>query len=171
MAPTLEAGDRLIADMHDIDPVRRGDVVVVRIRDMDYVKRVAGIPGDTFAIVDGKVVLNGKPVEQKFVRKYKSRNPADDIEMADATISREQFPGEAKPHLVLDLGPRLQNNFGPVVLPPDRYFLLGDNRDDPLDSRFPQARYGIGVASREAIICKLEFRYWRSGVGLGPGSD
>ena len=132
-------------------------------------KRVAGIPGDTLAMVGGRVILNGKPVEQEVVKV--SRRKAAFGPDGDGVIARERFPGEEKPHLILDLGPRPQDDFGPVTLPSGRYFLLGDNRDYSLDSRFPPEADGVGLATRETIVGKIEFRYWRSGEGLGSGGD
>jgi signal peptidase I len=166
MLPTIEVDDRFLADMHHIDPIARGDVVIVRSNGVDYVKRVAGLPGDTIALSGGKVVLNGKPVALQFI----DNMPVQvDLGILRGAVSREQFPGEAKPHLVMDTGPSVIDDFAEVTLPPDRYFVLGDNRDHSADSRLPAGfESGLGLVGHNAIIGRFLFRYWRKGAGAGP---
>jgi len=169
MLPTIEVDDRFLADMHDTDPIKRGDVVIVRSDGVDYVKRVAGLPGDTIALSEGTVVLNGNPVAQQFVDTVPVQA---DLGMLRGTVSREQFPGEAKPHQVMDTGPDMLDDFPEVRLQPDRYFVLGDNRDHSSDSRLPAGfESGLGLVERNAIIGRVAFRYWRDGVGVGPRGD
>lgn len=169
MSPTLQVNDRLLADMHAIGPIGRGDMVIAHVNGVDYVKRVAALPGDQIALVDGTVFINGKPVMQKFAEKTVMK---DGPFVLPATVSRERFPGEAKPHLVMDTGKSWVDDFSPVTLPPSRYFLLGDNRDHSSDSRLPPGPdEGLGLVARNAIIGRIAFRYWRQGVGIGPGRD
>jgi len=169
MLPTMQINDRYLADMHDGGPISRGDLVIVRLGGVDYVKRVAALPGDTIALSGGTVILNGKPITQQVVEKTRMK---DDGYVVAATVSREQFPGEAKPHFVMDTGPGWLDDFAEVTLPPDRYFVLGDNRDHSMDSRLPpDADGGLGLVPRAEITGRIAFRYWRSGSGLGPGRD
>ena len=169
MAPTLQVNDRLIADMHAIDPISRGDVVIARVNGIDYVKRVAARPGDKVALVSGQIILNGRPVAQRFVERTRVQ---DDWGVQKATVSREQFPGERKAHLVMDTGSSPVDNFSEVTLPAGRYLLLGDNRDHSADSRLPPGpEMGLGLVPRNAITGRVAFRYWRDGVGIGPGRD
>jgi signal peptidase I len=167
MAPTLEKGDSLLADMHDIDPIKRGDVVMLKVRGQDWIRRVVGIPGDRVAMEGGIVILNGRRAEQEFVRRREvgSTGYDFDIQMMNATISSERFPDEAKPHLVIDALRIPLDDYPEIVLPPGQYFLLGDNRDNSLDSRQAPEDFGHGLVSREMITGKMEFIYWTEADG------
>jgi signal peptidase I len=167
MAPALEQNDRLISKMRDIGPIARGDVMIVRTGKVEYVKRVAGLPGDTFAMRDGVVVLNGTPVPKH--RLGEAERDFGISGLQKVVREREQFPGEAKAHEVFDLGATPQDNMSPVKLGIGQYFLLGDNRDNSLDSRFEEAMGGMGIVDQRRIEGRVLFRYWRSSVGLGEG--
>lgn len=96
---------------------QRGDVVVFifpQDPSKDYIKRVIGLPGDTVQITDKKVLINGKQVE----------TPQAHYEDT-MIIPAPRSPVESA-----------RDNFGPVVVPPKSYFVMGDNRDRSYDSRF-----------------------------------
>lgn len=166
MAPTLVVNDRIFADDRHVDPIARGDVVILRHGRDAWVKRVAAVPGDTIAMRDGLVILNGKPVAQRLLAK-ETINDRDGQHMAMRFA--EQFPGEAHPHEIYDMGPTDQDNAPPVTLATGQYFLLGDNRDNSMDSRFGVADGGLGSVPRKLIEGRVLFRYWRKGVGLAEG--
>jgi len=166
MAPSLEAGDRFMAMTRPGQTIQRGDVVIVRHGAEEWVKRVAAIPGDTIALTNGIVVLNGVPVKTQLLSKVP--RPHDGLAPMASLIS-EQFPGEARPHSILNNGPARQDNTAPVKLGADQYFLLGDNRDDSADSRITPDDGGLGIVTRQRITGRALFRYWRSGLGLGEG--
>lgn len=125
MIPTLLIGDHILVSkfVYGIKnpftgkifvPVKepaRNDVIVFKYplnRSQDFIKRVIGLPGDSVQIIDKKVFINGKPL-------------AED-------------KGEFNDNSVLSDGPR--DNFGPVTVPPQALFVMGDNRDNSHDSRF-----------------------------------
>lgn len=99
--------------------VKRGDIIVFRWPvkpEIDYVKRVIGMPGDVVKIVGKKVHINGQPLDEPYVI---FRDPSVYGSGGDLP---EPF--------------RSRDNFGPYVVPADSYFAMGDNRDESFDSRY-----------------------------------
>ena len=166
MAPSIEKNDRFVVHMREFDPVKRGDVVIVTARDQEYVKRVAGVPGDRISMRGGIVILNGAPMPQAKI--------GDEMRSLDGeapepfTRLREQFPGEARPHEILDSGPEQFDDMVEIQLGPNQYFLLGDNRDHSADSRHGDEFMGLGVVDHKRIIGHVLFRVWRSGLAPAP---
>ncbi len=117
---------------------QRGDIIVFRYpedEDKDFIKRIIGLPGDTVQIRNKVVYVNGAPLDDKA---YTQRV---DPGVIDSTIN-----------------PR--DNFGPVTVPEDSYFVMGDNRDQSLDSRF------WGFVRADKIRGKAFRIYWSwSGQG------
>jgi signal peptidase I len=164
MAPTLGINDRFLADMHMVDAPRRGDVVIVHTGTVDYVKRIAALPGDRIAMRDGVVVLNGRPVTQTLTERVKARD-VDNVEVERRTLT-ERFPGEEHAHQIIDMGPSDGDDRAEIRLGAGQYFLLGDNRDRSADSRFGVLMSGLGVVDRARITGHVLFVYWRRGAGL-----
>lgn len=136
------------------DP-QRGEVVVFRptYNDpvIDVVKRVIGVPGDTLEMREGMMYRNGVRLDEPYVKDAGS----PDVPMQYAG------PGGYAWHLnVLGSGIAPANyhpsreNWGPLVVPAENYFLMGDNRDESLDSRF------MGFIPREVIRGKPMFIYF-----------
>jgi len=112
------------------DP-RRGDVIVFEYPEdpsKDFIKRVIGTPGDVVEGRDKKVYVNGKPYE----------NPHE------VHKEKDIIPKEMNP----------RDTFGPVTVPPNSYFMMGDNRDRSYDSRF------WGFVSRDKIKGLAFIKYW-----------
>lgn len=129
---------------------RRGDIVVFRNGHSPYVKRAIGLPGDIVAMVDGRLHLNGAAVETSEEAGNSPHCPYGPT----CRILRETLPG-GRSYMVMDImenGPA--DNFAPVIVPADHYFMLGDNRDNSIDSRFP----GMGLVSSGALIGPVLFR-------------
>jgi signal peptidase I len=131
----------------------RGDIVIVTPpgQSDDYIKRVIGLPGDTIEVRGGHLVINGKPV--KSVRRPPVMVPVDinvpcgiefsgfQVRAADGNaycrlpIVRETLPNGVS-YDTIDLGQSAGDDYGPVTVPADHLFLMGDNRDRSADSRF-----------------------------------
>jgi signal peptidase I len=112
------------------DPAR-GDVVVFRAQHdtLDVIKRLVGLPGDTLSMKNGELFLNGVKQTEPYVR-----------HTAPGTDGSHPWMDWQYRYLTSDVDPSAyhptRDNWGPLVVPPNRFFLLGDNRDESLDSRF-----------------------------------
>lgn len=117
--------------------VERGDIVVFRFPEdpsVDYVKRVIALPGESVAIRDKVVYIDGKPLEEPYVV------------FRDPTVIPAS-PGLPEPF-------RSRDQFGPVRIPDGEYFMMGDNRDDSYDSRY------WGTVKRPLIKGRPFLIYW-----------
>jgi signal peptidase I len=157
----------------------RGDVVVFRApgTDEDFVKRVIGLPGDTLEVRGGMLVINGRPIPRQqagtFAMPISANSPcrvvagatpmirrADDgSNVCLYPIFRETLPG-GRSYRVIDQVENPRDNVRPTVVPAGRLFLMGDNRDDSLDSRFSPQEGGIGFVPVENLIGRATFIFW-----------
>ncbi|HTC51465.1 MAG TPA: signal peptidase I [Steroidobacteraceae bacterium] len=124
---------------------RRGDVVTFHspTDGVRLIKRLVGVPGDSVELRDDRLYVNGVVAEYEDLRAY--REPRDYAGSTLAVKSAEIIDGSRREIQFL---PEVQarRNFGPVVVPADSYFFLGDNRDDSGDSRY------IGFVPRRLLI-------------------
>ena len=154
------------------DRPERGDVVVFRYpggKDEDYVKRLIGLPGDIVAVRGGVVFINGEEIPRTrvgdFLMPISKNSPCRYIAPQGERIVvdesgerfcaypryRETLPN-GRSYYVLDqtLGPG--DTLEPVMVPEGHYFMMGDNRDDSLDSRFPVVAGGVGMLPAENLV-------------------
>lgn len=155
MAPTLEPGDRIVADMRDPLRFGRGDVIVFAMGEEMYVKRVAALPGDRIAMVGGVPVINGMPARQTLIP---GRYGVDGL-----TRSVETLPGVPRTHQVLDEGQMMLDDVPEVVVPAGHVYVLGDNRDRSADSRAPRSAFGVEMLPVADIRGRALFKTWGEG--------
>ena len=144
----------------------RGDVVVFRRPsepDQTWVKRVIGLPGDRVQVMGGVVFINGKAVPRTPL------NITQDHDQPERTVLqvRETLP-EGRQLVTYDGGSGRDGDDTEVfVVPEGQYFMMGDNRDNSLDSRWP-ADVGVGLLPATNIVGKAEIvvASWKPGAGL-----
>ncbi|HEU4961314.1 MAG TPA: signal peptidase I [Sphingomonas sp.] len=155
----------------------RGDIAVFKAppgNREDYIKRVIGLPGDTIRMRHGQLILNGKPVPKVRVADFivpvsPNYRCAPGFAAADAAGKpvcrypqyRETLPGGVS-YTVLDWGENpVADDTGTYRVPAGHVFMMGDNRDDSEDSRFPQVEgEGIGMVPLENLEGKALFTFW-----------
>ena len=155
MKPTIEVGDRVVVNKlaYDLkvpfttinivkwaDP-RRGDIVVL-FSPQDgtrLVKRVVATPGDTVAMNNNQLSINGKPA------KWSPLTSVDDPEQGLTFVADESLGGRSHKLMLTPQVPAVRS-FAPTKVPAGSYFVLGDNRDNSNDSRF------IGFIGRKRIV-------------------
>ena len=129
MSPNLKNNDILILDKisYKFSKIKRGDVVSLYYADTKYlIKRVVGLPGEYVEFKNNKLYVDGKIIDEKYLN--------EDVITKDFTIL----------------------SLGYDKIPNDMYLVLGDNREDSLDSRDKD----VGLIKKEDILGKVRFRLW-----------
>ena len=146
---------------------KRGDIVVFKLpRDnkTDFIKRVIGLPGDRIQMIANKLYINDKPVQDVVV----SEQEINDIfGPRPVTEVRETLP-EGKSFMTQDFGPGNDLDDTPVYeVPAGHYFMMGDNRDNSIDSRVEQSS-GVGMVPAENLVGKAQIILfsWKPGSSL-----
>jgi signal peptidase I len=162
-----------------------GDVVIFKhpVDGTDYIKRAIGLPGDTVEMRGGVLVLNGTPVPKVRIADFvqpidagliaaaaTTRRPlcsggtrepgADGAGQCRYARYRETLPNGVS-YEVLDFGPWVVDDWGPEIVPEGTFFVLGDNRDNSQDSRFPAAaRRGVGFVPQDNLVGRASAIMW-----------
>ena len=172
MKPTILEGDRVFVwkfayqfrvpftpiRLFSTSTPKRGGVVVLRNPDGErtpLVKRVIGLPGDVVELRNESLLLNGKPQPLRL-------KPTLEAGDERALVGTEALAGKIHPVAILPDRPALRT-FGPVTVPPDHVFLMGDNRDDSRDGRY------FGPRPIHDLLGKAEGVFWSWNPNLLKG--
>ena len=118
-----------------VRPIHRGDILVFKYPeepDRDFIKRVIGLPGETIELKNKKIYVNNQPLDEPYV--HFLTPPSSDYQEVTSYDLRERF--------------------GPVTVPADKYFVMGDNRDNSQDSRY------WGFLPRDYVKGRALIIYW-----------
>ena len=135
---------------------QRGDVVVFKLpRDnhTDYIKRLIGLPGDKIQVKGGVVLINGQPAPRD---QLPSTTEEGDFGLARQVSHFLEHLPNGKSYTTSDFGPDGDmENTGVYEVPARSYFMMGDNRDNSADSRYPEA-LGVGFVPEENLVGKAQ---------------
>ncbi|HYA62196.1 MAG TPA: signal peptidase I [Candidatus Sulfotelmatobacter sp.] len=146
-------------------PLQRGDIIVFKYPYQDhphFVKRVIGLPGDHLKIVDQQVYVNGRPLNEPYV----VHDPAsvyDPLNYSFPPVGNQLYMAQVQPEWAHEIRKYIQGD--ELVVPPGKYFAMGDNRDHSLDSRY------WGFVDREAIMGRPFLIYWSIDASSADYSD
>jgi len=136
----------------------RGDVAVFKLpRDnsTDFIKRVIGLPGDRIQVKAGILHINGQPVERRKIEDHIYENAPGQFSRINQYI--ETLPN-GREHLIAERSDDNPGSDTPTIytVPEKHYFMMGDNRDNSNDSRFP----GVSFVPRENFVGRAEFLFF-----------
>jgi signal peptidase I len=136
--------------------IARGDIIVFHYPvdpTQHFVKRVIGLPGDRLRMVNKRVLINGKPLDEPYVRFLEPTNPHDSNSMFRDNFPRtDLYAFNMEGSWLLEMRKFVED--GELIIPEGHYFAMGDNRDDSQDSRY------WGFVPRENIIGRPLLIYW-----------
>ena len=134
--------------------LQRGDIIVFKFPYQDhphFVKRVIGLPGDHLKVVDQQVYINGKPLNEPYVV-HDATFGNDPLNYSFPPVGNQIYLSPVQPEWAHELHRYVQGD--EIVVPPGKYFAMGDNRDHSLDSRY------WGFVDRDAIMGRPFLIYW-----------
>jgi signal peptidase I len=135
----------------------RGDIVVFRpphVPDTDYIKRVIGLPGDRIQMIDGILHINGEAVPREFVRDV---SPPGASGAGVLREYRETLPNGVSYLTYDETSSDTGENTRVFEVPPGHYFMMGDNRNNSQDSRFPSP---VGFVPAENLVGRAEIIFF-----------
>ena len=137
---------------------KRGDVVVFKLpRDTstDYIKRVIGLPGDRIEVRNGIVYISGQASPQTPAGAY-----AGPERLGPKPRYEETLPNGVKHYVLHWEREGALDNAGPFDVPKGHYFMMGDNRDDSIDSRVPAWQRGVGFVPKQNLVGRADIIFF-----------
>jgi len=147
MAPALVAGDHVYAVPRRGGDVGRGDIVVYRKWGTGYIKRVAGVGGDTLAMRGGVLSVDQRPVREPYAIHAGEGESVDRRFAWQRPFVADSLGGAHMPAYAPTAA-----TWGPIVVPAGEYFLLGDNRGESIDSRYTGFVADSEIIARPVMI-------------------
>ncbi len=140
------------------DEPKRGDVLVFKKptnTDIDFIKRLIGLPGDKIQMRGGILYINGKPLDRQRIEDYLVVGSS--VRRKSVSQFIETLPNGRK-YLILEQRHNIgsADNTRIFQVPPDHYFMMGDNRDNSVDSRDPS----IGFVPKVNLVGRAEILFW-----------
>lgn len=128
MEPTLHNKERLLVNKTTsfLTEIQRGNIIIIeddQEKDTHYVKRVIGLPNDVIEVKNDKLVVNNTLIKEPYLKENKQKANKDGIPLTE--------------------------NIGPIKVPANHYYVMGDNRRQSMDSR-----NGLGMISKDKIVGK-----------------
>jgi signal peptidase I len=140
MAPAVMQGDYIIAVHRNSEALRRDVVFTFHLGGATLIKRIVGLSGDTLEMRSGTLLRNARAVEEPYARiDSGSPNDSNSTDFAWQRTALVSQPDTSQYHPSLD-------SWGPLVVPPRKVFVLGDNRHDSMDSRY------VGFIAHDSVI-------------------
>lgn len=153
MYPTFQDRNKVIVSKisKTLNHIDNGDVVVFHEdSERDFIKRVIGTPGDNVEYKKDQLYVNSKKVSEPYLDYNKKHKQGDYLTGSLKTSDINGANGENK-------------------IPKDKYLVMGDNRQNSIDSRFPE----VGLVDKDQLVGKVVLRYWpfnKWKAGFNPGT-
>ncbi len=158
---SLPYGVRLFSGRIFFREPQRGDVIVFKLpRDnkTDYIKRLIGLPGDKIQVKEGLLYINGQAVKRERIEDYVTT----DGSMAPQVAQYLETLPNGRTHRIIEMSGDngTYDNTREFEVPPGNYFMMGDNRDNSLDSRVSARDGGVGPVPAENLVGRAEFLFF-----------